>query len=268
MNAFFLAQIVQGLKNYVRRDAVKISSVPHIETLTTKHFLQIAKLNQVMLTYLPDERDWDRIDRQWLCDIFYTLEQEQMQQMIDEALSERMTKQIKRENLQVTIRPEFAAAFEKCKGKACSMLKDSAKRRRSQLEREEIKDEEQLFKQDKYSYLQEVKRLKKESTDINNDTVLMRDPIEAGSISSMNQSQSYQMLDQSIRQAQLQPIMAVQSCQVQLLMRLGVRQNQWQLIIPACCYSKTNAHPLNNLLQKHSLLLIVRFEAIICRCTI
>ena len=40
------------------------------------------------------------------------------------------------------------------------MLKESAKRRRSRMEREEVKEEESLLQQDKYAYMQIVKRLK------------------------------------------------------------------------------------------------------------
>lgn len=49
------------------------------------------------------------------------------------------------------------------KGKACSMLKDSSRRKRARHEMEEVKDEENLLKQDKFTYLQESKRLRIES---------------------------------------------------------------------------------------------------------
>ena len=50
-----------------------MSAVPYYEGLTIDDFLHFAKKDANLLQYLPDERDWVKIDRQWLCDILYTL---------------------------------------------------------------------------------------------------------------------------------------------------------------------------------------------------
>lgn len=74
---------------YVRRDKVRIASVPNVDGLTTESFLSLAKNSPVVMSHLPDERDWGRIDRHWLCNILFTLETEKMQNFIDDALKQR-----------------------------------------------------------------------------------------------------------------------------------------------------------------------------------
>lgn len=71
---------------YIKREDVKVSAVPHIEGLTIKDLLDYARTQPALLRYLPDEKDWVHIDRQWLCDVLYTLAPQEIQHMIDEAL--------------------------------------------------------------------------------------------------------------------------------------------------------------------------------------
>ena len=68
---------------------MKVSAVPHIEGLTIQDFLDFARKKPSMLNFLPDERDWEKLDRHWLCDLLYTLDEEGVQEMIDEALITR-----------------------------------------------------------------------------------------------------------------------------------------------------------------------------------
>ena len=65
---------------------MKISCVPHLEGLTIKECLAFAKERPHILEFLPDESDWAKVDRQWLCDILYTQEKDSVQELIDRAL--------------------------------------------------------------------------------------------------------------------------------------------------------------------------------------
>ena len=65
---------------------MKVSAVPHIEGLTVEDFLEHAKNKPQLLRYLPNERDWLHIDRQWVCDMLFTLDKEAIEQKIKEAL--------------------------------------------------------------------------------------------------------------------------------------------------------------------------------------
>ena len=113
---------------------------------------------------LPDERDWLDVDRQCLCDILYSLKTDWFQNFINQAIQNRKSKLEKSRNLNVSIRPEFAQALQNTlnfsnkyvyknyiasNGKAVNILKGSTLRKRTRLEREEVKDEESDFKKDR-----------------------------------------------------------------------------------------------------------------------
>ena len=50
-----------------------MSAVPNYEGLTVDDFLRFAKKDAAILQYLPDEKDWLKIDKKWLCNVLYTL---------------------------------------------------------------------------------------------------------------------------------------------------------------------------------------------------
>jgi hypothetical protein len=53
---------------------VKVSAVPHIDGLTIEDFIEYARDKPNLIRYLPDERDWVHMDRQWVCDVLNTLD--------------------------------------------------------------------------------------------------------------------------------------------------------------------------------------------------
>ena len=55
-------------------------------------FLQHAKDKPDLLKYLPEECDWLHIDRDWLCNVLYTLDKDGIEQMIKLAKLERKEK--------------------------------------------------------------------------------------------------------------------------------------------------------------------------------
>lgn len=61
--------------------------MPQIEGLTSHDFLEHAVGKQHLLKHLPDERDWVHLDKHWICNILYTLDTENVQSMIDKAIS-------------------------------------------------------------------------------------------------------------------------------------------------------------------------------------
>ena len=46
--------------------------MPQIEGLTVEDFLKHARMKPVLLRYLPDEKDWNHLDKKWKCDVLYT----------------------------------------------------------------------------------------------------------------------------------------------------------------------------------------------------
>ena len=66
-----------------------MSAVPQIEGLTTEDFLNYARRKPELMRCLPDERDWDKIDKKWVCDVLYTKDAAGIQNMIDRASMQR-----------------------------------------------------------------------------------------------------------------------------------------------------------------------------------
>ncbi len=91
-----------------------VAAVPQIEGLTVEDMLELAKTCPNSLKYIPDERDWDHMDRKWLCDILFTTEKAKFERMIKDAVKARKERLEKNNDLLVEMRPEFAAAFQNC----------------------------------------------------------------------------------------------------------------------------------------------------------
>lgn len=85
-----------------------VASVPQIEGLTVEDILEMSRSKSQLLKYLPDERDWEHMDRKWLCDIMYTLNQKEFQSRIDAAIKARKERLATSRSLLVEMRPEFA----------------------------------------------------------------------------------------------------------------------------------------------------------------
>ena len=88
--------------------------MPQIEGLTVEDMLEFARGKQAVLRHLPDERDWDHMDRKWLSDVLFTVDKANFDRMIKDAVKARKERLEDKHNLSVSIRPEFAQAFQSC----------------------------------------------------------------------------------------------------------------------------------------------------------
>jgi uncharacterized membrane protein len=66
------------------------------------------------LKHIPDERDWDSLNRKWLADILFTVEKVKFERMIKAAVIARKERIEEKHNLNVEMRPEFAQALQNC----------------------------------------------------------------------------------------------------------------------------------------------------------
>jgi len=73
--------------------------------------LELAKTFPNALKHLPDERDWDGLNRKWVADIIYTIERAKLEKIIKDAVKARKERLEEKNNLLVEMRPEFAQAF-------------------------------------------------------------------------------------------------------------------------------------------------------------
>ena len=84
-----------------------VATVPQIEGLTMEDMLEFSKGKAGVLRHLPDERDWDHLDRKWLADVLYTTEKANFERMIKAAMKARKERLEDKNNLNVPMRPEF-----------------------------------------------------------------------------------------------------------------------------------------------------------------
>ena len=66
------------------------------------------------MKHIPDERDWDSLNRKWLADILFTVEKVKFERMIKAAVIARKERIEEKHNLNVEMRPEFAQALQNC----------------------------------------------------------------------------------------------------------------------------------------------------------
>ena len=144
-----------------------MAAVPQIEGLTVEEMLELAKTSPNALKHLPDERDWDGLNRKWVADILFTVERAKFEKIIKDAVKARKERLEEKNNLLVEMRPEFAQAFQNCmnfsrksdriplshrdlveNGRASMLMKGSSKRKRTKAELEEVKQEEEALRGD------------------------------------------------------------------------------------------------------------------------
>ena len=105
----------------MKRSNIKVAAVPFYQGLTLDDFIKVAKRKPELLKYMPDERDWYRADKKWLCDVLYTLDTEEIQTMIDLARQARHEKQEDHEGLIVEMKPEYAEALKSSSSYSCKL---------------------------------------------------------------------------------------------------------------------------------------------------
>ena len=74
------------------------------------------------MKFLPDEKDWNHIDKKWVCDMLYTLDQSAIKDMITKAMNERRKKIEQSQNMLVEMRPEFVEALKRCNSFDCKLI--------------------------------------------------------------------------------------------------------------------------------------------------
>jgi hypothetical protein len=91
--------------------------------LTVEDFLAYARTKPILLKHLPDENDWHHLDKKWVCDVLYTLDQRGIQDMINATVLARKRKLETPQNQIVEMRPEFAEALRRCNSFSCKITK-------------------------------------------------------------------------------------------------------------------------------------------------
>ena len=53
-----------------------MAAVPQIEGLSVEDFLNFVKGKAKLLRHLPDESSWNHLDKKWICDVLFTLDEQ------------------------------------------------------------------------------------------------------------------------------------------------------------------------------------------------
>lgn len=57
-------------------------------------FLKYAQTKPSLLSYLPDQRDWYKLDKQWLCTVLSTIDSDGIDSMVSVALKKNRDKKM------------------------------------------------------------------------------------------------------------------------------------------------------------------------------
>ncbi len=76
--------------------------------------LGVAKTSINTLWHLPDERDWEGLNHNWLADILFTVDRVKFKKMIKDTIKALKERLEENHNLNVEMRPEFAQALQNC----------------------------------------------------------------------------------------------------------------------------------------------------------
>ena len=66
--------------------------VPQIDGLTVEDFIKFARQSPERLKYLPNDQDWNHVDKKWLCDILYTVDADAFTELVNKAVRHRKEK--------------------------------------------------------------------------------------------------------------------------------------------------------------------------------
>jgi hypothetical protein len=84
---------------------------PMYESITMAKILAEASKYPDVMSVLPDEPDWPRMQRQWLINVCFTRLEGLFAKWIDERVEERNRCRATENNLMLTLDPEIAKAF-------------------------------------------------------------------------------------------------------------------------------------------------------------
>ena len=108
-----LRDIAAGKKKYIKATEVKHIAVPHFEGLTFDTMLHNAKKHPAFDKFLPAEaREVEKLPRQYLANLIYTVIGESFKDWVQEKIHERTEKIKEDQDMAIEMNPEIMAAFK------------------------------------------------------------------------------------------------------------------------------------------------------------
>lgn len=95
-----------------------------IPGLYINDLLEYAEKNIYLKPYLPDEIDWLKVDRKWLCDMIYTLDNQPFRTYITKCVEAKRKKKVEAEKNMTENASEFAIALKNSVVFSCKYLRN------------------------------------------------------------------------------------------------------------------------------------------------
>lgn len=145
-----MKDIIANKKISIKADEMKYLYAPQYETITiAKIFQEINKTWPEVLKYMPDFRDQGKLPKQYVINACFTIVGAPFQIWVNEKIKERNEKVETKNDLIISMDPQIAQAFNNSTmistshGCGSQMLSLGSKRRRTRIEMEEAKEEDQ-----------------------------------------------------------------------------------------------------------------------------
>ena len=87
--------------------------MPKINGLAVSDLMAYAKTNATVMKHMPEMDEWIHFDRQWICDVIYTIEPDRFDKHIVNQLVKRRLQVKEKEKSLIGIKSEFVVALSK-----------------------------------------------------------------------------------------------------------------------------------------------------------
>ena len=138
---------MKGFKKFLYGKNVKVVKTPHIKGLSIKEIIAWAKDNSDIDSYLLTYSYHKYPDRDWICNVLNTIENQKFQKFISDALKDRQKLIVMKSRLNVVAIPEIISIFSKSqnvsisKGKSRFLMRDYQVGRKRKHPDEEMKED-------------------------------------------------------------------------------------------------------------------------------
>ena len=138
-----MRDLAAGKKKIIRSDSVKVLAIPQYEGLKVECLLEFTKYYPDVMKALPIDKEIKKLSRQYLGNVIYTVVGKPFSDWVDSRVEARNLKVKEGHDMMIDMDPDIAQIFAQStsvslqKGKSSSLMKPTAKRRRT---KQEIKD--------------------------------------------------------------------------------------------------------------------------------
>ena len=84
-----MKDLISGTKKFVKSDKVKHMAVPQYESLSVKEIIKYVSVNPISKYYLPVQQEYEKLPKQWLCNVIYSTDELNFSSWVKQRIVER-----------------------------------------------------------------------------------------------------------------------------------------------------------------------------------